>query len=56
MLGGAIMGRKILCPHCNSLLNEDILKEKNSENICLVCGGKLDDGESDNRQKQKTKW
>ena len=50
------MGRKILCPHCNSSLNEDILKEKNSENICLVCGGKLDDGESDNIQKQKTKW
>lgn len=50
MLGGVIMGRKILCPHCNSLLNEDILKEKNSENICLVCGGKLDDGESDNQE------
>ena len=49
MLGGAVMGRKILCPHCNSLLNEDILKEKNSENICLVCGGKLDDG-NDNQE------
>lgn len=44
------MGRKILCPHCNSSLNEDILKEKNSENICLVCGGKLNDGESDNQE------
>lgn len=38
------MGRMILCPHCKSTLNEDILKQKNSENICLVCGGKLDDG------------
>lgn len=38
------MGRTILCPHCSSSLNEDILKQKNSENICLVCGGRLDDG------------
>lgn len=45
-IGGVGMGRKILCPHCNSSLNEDILKEKNSENICLVCGGMLDDGEN----------
>ena len=35
------MGRTILCPHCKSALNEDILKQKNSENICLVCGGSL---------------
>lgn len=42
--GGVSMGRMILCPHCKSTLNEDILKQKNSENICLVCGGKLDDG------------
>lgn len=41
------MGRTILCPHCNSALNEDILKQRNSENVCLVCGGSLlgdDDG------------
>lgn len=44
------MARTILCPHCNSSLNEDILKEKNSENICLVCGGKLDDGGNDNQE------
>lgn len=44
------MGRKILCPHCNSYLNEYILKEKNSENICLVCGGKLDDSGNDNQE------
>ena len=35
------MGRTILCPHCNSALNEDILKQRNSENICLVCGKPL---------------
>lgn len=36
------MGRTILCPHCNSALNEDILKQRNSENVCLVCGKPLD--------------
>ncbi len=35
------MGRAILCPHCKSTLNEDILKQRNSENFCLVCGGSL---------------
>lgn len=42
------MGRKIVCPHCESILNEEILKQKNSENICLVCGESLvDDTEQD---------
>ncbi len=40
------MGRTILCPHCQSALNEDILKQRNSENICLVCGKPLDNGNS----------
>lgn len=44
------MARTILCPHCNSSLNEDILKQKNSENTCLVCGGMLDDGGNDNQE------
>lgn len=35
------MGRIILCPHCKSTFDEDILKQKNSENICLVCGSVL---------------
>lgn len=53
------MGRVILCPHCKSTINEDILKQKNSENICLVCGGRLDDGEGNiasDMKKEKTKW
>ena len=50
------MGRKILCPHCNSLLNEDILKQKNSENICLVCGGRLDDGGSVDAKSDWITW
>lgn len=39
------MGRKILCPSCGSLLNEDILKQKNSESTCLVCGASLNEDE-----------
>ncbi len=35
------MGRKILCESCGSVLNEDILKQKNSLNTCLVCGASL---------------
>ena len=52
------MGRTVLCPHCNSALNEDMLKQRNSENICLVCGESLLNGENDNTesQKEKTKW
>ena len=42
------MGRTILCPHCQSALNEDILKQRNSENICLVCGKPLDIGNGEN--------
>ena len=42
------MGRTILCPHCQSSLNEDILKQRNSENICLVCGKPLDNGNGEN--------
>ncbi len=35
------MGRKILCEACGSILNEEILKQKNSLNTCLVCGASL---------------
>ena len=52
------MGRTILCPHCKSALNEEILKERNSENICLVCGGAIvGDGNSyAELLKERTKW
>ena len=36
------MGRKILCEACGSVLNEEILKQKNSLSTCLVCGASLD--------------
>lgn len=52
------MGRTILCPHCKSALNEDILKQRNSENVCLVCGVSLieDDDKVAETPKEKTKW
>lgn len=52
------MARTILCPHCKSTLNEDILKERNSENVCLVCGGSLlvDNDIPAKPQKEKSKW
>lgn len=52
------MGRTILCPHCKSALNEDILKQRNSENVCLVCGESLieDDDKVAETPKEKTKW
>lgn len=52
------MARTILCPYCKSTLNEDILKQRNSENVCLVCGGSLlvDDDIPAEHQKEKSKW
>lgn len=52
------MGRTILCPHCKSTFDEDILKQRNSENVCLVCGESLlgDNDSSTENQKKKTKW
>ena len=35
------MIRAVFCPHCKSMINEDILKERNSESVCLVCGKSL---------------
>jgi len=35
------MGRTILCPYCKSTFDEDILKQKNSMDVCLVCGESL---------------
>lgn len=51
------MGRTILCPHCNSTLNEDILKQRNSENVCLVWGGSLlGDGDSSVSVDEHPNW
>ncbi len=35
------MGRTILCNECRSTFDEDILKIRNSENECPVCGASL---------------
>lgn len=47
------MGRKILCEACGSVLNEDILKQKNSLNTCLVCGASLGMEESESAPEQE---
>lgn len=48
---GGVMGRTILCPHCGSSMNEDILKKRNSENVCLVCGESLITSEDNSANK-----
>lgn len=54
-MGDLIMERQVICPHCQSILNEDILKQKNSENVCLVCGGSLVVGDEDTSVAPKEK-
>lgn len=52
------MGRTVLCPHCKSTFDEEILKKKNSMDVCLVCGESLlgnNDSETEPK-KEKTKW
>lgn len=49
------MGRKIVCPDCGSIVDEDILKAKNSENTCLVCGANLG-GDSTNKAEEHADW
>lgn len=48
------MSRKILCPSCASLLNEDVLKQKNSENTCLVCGASLSSDDTEKPVKSES--
>lgn len=43
------MGRKIMCPSCNTVFDEDILKARNSENTCLACNAALDGGSDDSQ-------
>ena len=45
------MARKIICPECNTIFDEDVLKHKNSEDTCLVCGGSLS-GEKESVHKE----
>lgn len=49
------MGRKIVCPDCGSIVDEDILKAKNSENTCLVCGANLG-GDSIDKTEEHADW
>lgn len=55
-----IVSRKILCEACGSILNEDILRQKNSLNTCLVCGASLGmdetENESESAQEELVDW
>lgn len=44
--GGVSMGRKIICPECKTIFDEEVLKAKNSENTCLVCNASLSGDDS----------
>lgn len=48
-----VVSRKILCEACGSVLNEDILKQKNSLNTCLVCGASLGMDESESAPEEE---
>ena len=45
------MARKIICPECNTIFDEDVVKQKNSQDTCLVCGGSLS-GEKESVHKE----
>ena len=52
------MGRTILCPHCKSTFDENVLSERVNPNECPVCGNSLlreRDGSAETIQR-KTKW
>lgn len=52
------MGRKIVCPNCSTVFDEEILRQKNSEDTCLVCGKSLSDdfGTVIEQQVEKTNY
>ncbi len=52
------MGRTILCPHCKSTFDENILANRENPNVCPVCSASLlgDEESSVESQKEKTKW
>lgn len=49
------MGRKIVCPNCSTIFDEEILRQKNSEDTCLVCGKSLSDDISTVTEQQEKK-
>ena len=56
MNGGECMGRKIICPECNTIFDEDVLKAKKSENTCLVCGADLGGTNSEVKKDDHSDW
>lgn len=51
--------RKIICPSCNTIFLESLLKQRQSEETCLVCGASLNvdeteiDNESESAQEEE---
>ena len=52
------MGRTILCQHCKSTFNEDVLAKRANPNECPVCGKSLLGERDDSAEiiQEKTKW
>ena len=50
------MGRRIVCPSCNTIFDEDLLKAKSSENNCLVCGADLSGDGEPNVMDEHSDW
>ena len=52
------MGRTILCQHCKSTFDEDVLKDREHPDVCPVCGKSLTgDGDASSLPpKEKKKW
>lgn len=51
------MGKTILCQHCKSTFNEDLLKDREQPDLCPVCGKSLvEDGEASPPPPEKKKW
>lgn len=54
-----VSNRKIICPSCNTIFLESLLKQRQSEETCLVCGASLNvdeteiDNESESAQEEE---
>ena len=46
------MGRTVLCPHCKSTFDDDVLKMRGSTDVCLVCGKSLLSGAGSGQNKK----
>lgn len=45
-----------MCPECGSIVDEDILKARNSENTCLICGADLGGNGNSGKKDDESDW